>query len=320
MSALKKIAPVPAVSVRSLNSASSLSSVVSSVKRMLPATLRPVVMTRSLLSVVGPLRRMLSPVVVRVSTSSVAALSLSSPALNVMPPVIVSSEPMSNACDVPSPSMLIVVSGARSPVMLSAPPKRTPASASSMIKLPSALFPAAPMLALKLMLPVPAASTRRLASVVPVCDWLSIVANCVKSTFAPPVADEAVSSVSMRTSLLSVTAPLKRTCSLSVVSVSVLSLPELSLSPPPLSVMPPVMRSSEPISNAVVVPSPTMRMSVTGPRSPVAVSAPPKVTPASASSTIKLPSSPFPFAPMLALKLMLALPASSTRRFASAVV
>ena len=81
--------------------------------------------------------------------------------------------------------------------------------------------------------------------------------------------------VVIKTSLFNRVAPLKRMLSSVVVIVSRESVPTLSLSDPPLRVMPvPVMTSSEPRSRAFPdVPSPIRLIWLTGPVSPVSVSA-----------------------------------------------
>ena len=121
--------------------------------------------------------------------------------------------PISRAVDTPSPTRLMMFTGPLPPVpgvSVSVAPNVTPAVASSMISRPSSVSAAEfPMSSLKKTDPVPASIVRSFPSVA--CE--SIGASFVKVTFAPPVAVAAVSSVSIRRSVLSVTAPLSRTLS-----------------------------------------------------------------------------------------------------------
>ena len=125
----------------------------------------------------------------------------------------------------------------------------------------------APRSSLNRTLALPASITRSLASVAK----LSIEASLVNRTLPPATLLSPV-SVSIRTSVLRVTMPLNRTASFVVVRTS-LSLVVTAV--PPLRVMPvPVMTSSEPRSRAFPdVPSPTRLIWLTGPVSPVSVSA-----------------------------------------------
>ncbi len=171
-----------------------------------------------------------------------------------------------------APSVLIVVTKlvrvAVSRVSLS--PKVTPPSASVIVNAP--MLRVAPMSALKKIDAVPTSRVRSFF----VLASLSIVALDV-NVIEPPEAP--VASVFIATADCSSILPLKRTAS-SLVRI-------VSVEAPPLKMMPPV------ISSAFVVPEPmlmrpSVRTSVTGPLAPVLdVSAPPKVTPPLAVSTMK---------------------------------
>ena len=133
---------------------------------------------------------------------------------------VVVTLPISSAVDAPSPTRLITLTGPLAPVpgvSVSAFPKVTPPVASSITTSPSSVSAAAlPMSSLKKTCAIPASIIRSLPSVA--CELIGV--SFVKVTFAPPVAADAVSSVSIRRSVLSVTAPLNRTVS-DVVSIVV---------------------------------------------------------------------------------------------------
>src|SRR6185503_10742330 len=232
------------------------------------------------------------------------------PALNVIPvpPITLAAVaplPMSIA-----PSVLTVVTGPvpPNPLLASVSPNVTPPEAVVTVIVPSdEVAVAAPMLALKNTLPVPAFSTRSLCS----APWLLIVALFVNVMSPAPT-----EPVSIVRSLLRVTAPFRRTSSSVVVAVSL-----LMANGPPLNVIP-----VPPITLAAVAPlpmsiAPSVLTVVTGPvpPNPLLASVSPNVTPPEAVVTVIVPSDEVAVAaPMLALKNTLPVPAFSTRTLCSA--
>ena len=177
-----------------------------------------------------------------------------------------------------------------------------------MMSRPSWELPTVPMSALKNTEAVPASRVRSLASVAPppaVCEL--IVAARVK-VMLPPWAS--VLSVSMRTSVLSRTAPLSRT------ELPVVWIARSPANIPPLKIMPVPRISLAPVP---ILMSPVVLTLVTGALpAPSAVSTVPKVTPPSASTTVNAPS--VSVLPMSPLKERLPVPASRVKLFDSPVV
>ncbi len=179
-----------------------------------------------LLSTVAPLRRTESPVVVMVKPPLLPFRMMPVPLMPFTPtPISIAS------------LVLMTLTGPLPPVpgvSEFAPPKVTPPSASEIVSAPKARMP--PRSSLKKTLPVPASSVRSLFSAV----WLLIGASFVK-VILPPCVLLSVESVSIDVSVLSVTAPLKRTLLPVVVMLSVDALPSSMMPLAPIVVVLPIL-------------------------------------------------------------------------------
>ena len=157
MSALNTTSPVPAARMRSFACPAWLSIGAYCVNTMSPAP-APVSIVNLVLSVTAPLKRTSSSVVVNVIRSVKEPPPLRTIPVEPMAPLVPKS--ISYVPAAPSPDMVTWVTG-----VLSAPPKVTPLAFVT-INPPRAPPPAVPMLALKMISPVPAVRVRIFASLV----------------------------------------------------------------------------------------------------------------------------------------------------------